>query len=125
MDTGLDVVVTVQYISRGLCWRFSWSSFCRRLTVWLAFYRIIGLHSVLPFYVELMIGQDTSILFLLRIFRPSAATTPFPLCVWLTPPFHNSKSNTPRARSVPRVAPFGSFFVPALIAVSYFAERGT
>ncbi|KAF5320424.1 hypothetical protein D9611_010660 [Ephemerocybe angulata] len=84
MDTGLDVVVPKV----------------------LSFYRIIGLHSVLPFYVELMIGQDISVLFLLRVFRPFR-------CDHTIPP------------GVPRVAPFGSFFVPALIALSYFAERGT
>ncbi|KAF5324018.1 hypothetical protein D9611_008440 [Ephemerocybe angulata] len=76
METGLVVVFTVEYVARVVCWSFSWSSLFRWV---LSFYGIIDLLSVLPYYIELMLGQDTSVLFrfsilrmfrLLRVFRP-------------------------------------------------------
>ncbi|KAF5342188.1 hypothetical protein D9611_002156 [Ephemerocybe angulata] len=76
METGLVVVFTVEYVARVVCWSFSWSSFFRWV---LSLYGIIDLLAVLPYYIEVMLGQDTSVLFrfsilrmfcLLRVFRP-------------------------------------------------------
>ncbi|KAF5338269.1 hypothetical protein D9611_014616 [Ephemerocybe angulata] len=77
--------------------------------MWVGFYGVIDLLSVLPYYVELLLGQDISlpsrILHMFRLLR-----------VFLHPP------------AAPHAASLGSFFVTifmALIALSYFAKRGT
>ncbi|EFI27342.1 hypothetical protein CC1G_14815 [Coprinopsis cinerea okayama7 len=76
METTLVALFTIEYIARCVAWSFSWNA----LFHWvISFYGIIDLLSVLPYYIELALQQDTSEFFrfsilrmfrLLRVFRP-------------------------------------------------------
>ncbi|KAK0220511.1 hypothetical protein IW262DRAFT_1030404 [Armillaria fumosa] len=75
-ETSLVALFTVEYIARCVAWSGSWMSLLR----WMAsFYGIIDVLSVLPYYIEIILQQDTSVFFrfsilrmfrLLRVFRP-------------------------------------------------------
>ncbi|KAF5338275.1 hypothetical protein D9611_014626 [Ephemerocybe angulata] len=135
---GADVssVFTVEY-ARVVCWSFSWSSLfgwvlCASLhlyrssvmlMLWVAFYGIIDLLSVLPYSIELMLGQDTSVL------SPSCACSAF------SASSARSATTTPSSlmslsvrRSQHALLAIGFFVVMILTVFStllYFAERGT
>ncbi|KAF6746586.1 hypothetical protein DFP72DRAFT_634672 [Ephemerocybe angulata] len=103
-----------------VCWSFSWSS----LFHWvLSFYGIIDLLSVLPYYIELMLGQDTSILRtfrLLRVFRPFRYNHTILLTIEVM--------YLSVRRSQHALLAIGFFVVMILTVFStllYFAERGT
>ncbi|KAF5348601.1 hypothetical protein D9756_009695 [Leucocoprinus leucothites] len=76
IETSLVALFTVEYVSRCVAWSNTWGS----LFKWIfSFYGIIDLLSVMPYYIELILQQDTSVLFrfsilrmfrLLRVFRP-------------------------------------------------------
>ncbi|KAF6750586.1 hypothetical protein DFP72DRAFT_1139392 [Ephemerocybe angulata] len=126
METGLVVVFTVEYVARVVCWSFSWSSLFRWV---LSFYGIIDLLSVLPYYIELMLGQDTSVLFrfsilrmfrLLRVFRPFRYNHTILLTIEVM--------YLSVRRSQHALLAIGFFVVMILTVFStllYFAERGT
>ncbi|KAF6757035.1 hypothetical protein DFP72DRAFT_809773 [Ephemerocybe angulata] len=126
METGLVVVFTVEYVARVLCWSFSWSSLFRWV---LSFYGIIDLLSVLPYYIELMLGQDTSVLFrfsilrmfrLLRVFRPFRYNHTILLTIEVM--------YLSVRRSQHALLAIGFFVIMILTVFStllYFAERGT
>ncbi|KAF6746434.1 hypothetical protein DFP72DRAFT_1152288 [Ephemerocybe angulata] len=126
METGLVVVFTVEYVARVVCWSFSWSSLFRWV---MSFYGIIGLLSVLPYYIELMLGQDTSVLFrfsilrmfrLLRVFRPFRYNHTILLTIEVM--------YLSVRRSQHALLAIGFFLVMILTVFStllYFAERGT
>ncbi|KAF6746404.1 hypothetical protein DFP72DRAFT_1175625 [Ephemerocybe angulata] len=92
----------------------------------LSFYGIIGLHSVLPFYVELMIGQDTSVLFLLCVFRPFRCDHTILLTIELMylSVRRSHHALLPSAPSSSRYSRSPSRFQTQLL-YRYFAERGT
>ncbi|KAF6744552.1 hypothetical protein DFP72DRAFT_1078399 [Ephemerocybe angulata] len=130
METGLVVVFTVEYIARVVCWSFTWSSLFRWV---LSFYGIIDLLFVLPYYIELILGQDTSVLFrfsilrmfrLLRVFRPFRYIHTILLCV----PTLVYLVYLSVRRSQHALLAIGFFVVMILMVFStllYFAERGT
>ncbi|KAF9546671.1 voltage-gated potassium channel [Agrocybe pediades] len=76
VETSVVALFTVEYITRCLAWSSTWST----LFSWMfSFYGVIDLLSVLPYYLELLLQQDTSVYFrfsilrmfrLLRVFRP-------------------------------------------------------
>jgi len=76
LETSVVALFTVEYIARSLAWSNTWST----LFHWVfSFYGVIDLLSVLPYYIELILLQDTSVYFrfsilrmfrLLRVFRP-------------------------------------------------------
>ncbi|KAF6745221.1 hypothetical protein DFP72DRAFT_1091602, partial [Ephemerocybe angulata] len=126
METGLVALFTVEYVARVLCWSFSWSSLFRWV---LSFYGIIDLLSVLPYYIELMLGQDTSVLFrfsilrmfrLLRVFRPFRYNHTILLTIEV---MYLSVRRSQHALLAIK------FFVVMILTVFstllYFAERGT
>ncbi|KAF6750599.1 hypothetical protein DFP72DRAFT_1013319 [Ephemerocybe angulata] len=126
METGLVVVFTVEYVARVVCWSFSWWSLFRWV---LSFYGIIDLMSVLPYYIELMLGQDTSVLFrfsILRMFRLLCVFRPFRYnhTILLT----IGVMYLSVRRSQHALLAIGFFVIMILTVFStllYFAERGT
>lgn len=76
LETSLVLLFTVEYSARFVAWSSSWIS----LAKWMfSFYGVIDMLAILPYYIEIMLQQDTSVLFrfsilrmfrLLRVFRP-------------------------------------------------------
>ncbi|KAL5498079.1 hypothetical protein ACEPAH_2209 [Sanghuangporus vaninii] len=69
IESSLVVLFTVEYIARALAWSVSWSVFGR----WaLSFFGIVDFLAIAPYYIELFLGVDTSVMFrfsILRTFR--------------------------------------------------------
>ncbi|KAL5476381.1 hypothetical protein ACEPAI_3481 [Sanghuangporus weigelae] len=69
IESSLVVLFTVEYIARALAWSVSWSVFWR----WaLSFFGIVDFLAIAPYYIELFLGVDTSVMFrfsILRTFR--------------------------------------------------------
>ncbi|RDB30383.1 Potassium voltage-gated channel subfamily D member 3 [Hypsizygus marmoreus] len=77
VETSLVALFTVEYIARCLAWSGSWMSLLRWQT---SFFGIIDLLSVAPYYIEILLHQDTSVLFrfsILRMFRLLRVFKPF------------------------------------------------
>lgn len=76
LETSLVLLFTVEYSARSVAWSSTWIS----LAKWMfSFYGVIDMLAILPYYIEIMMQQDTSVLFrfsilrmfrLLRVFRP-------------------------------------------------------
>ncbi|KAG1785627.1 uncharacterized protein HD556DRAFT_1249541 [Suillus plorans] len=76
LETSLVLLFTVEYSARCVAWSSSWIS----LVKWMfSFYGVIDMLAILPYYIEIVLRQDTSVLFrfsilrmfrLLRVFRP-------------------------------------------------------
>ncbi|KAF9442299.1 voltage-gated potassium channel [Macrolepiota fuliginosa MF-IS2] len=126
IETSLVVLFTVEYISRCVAWSYTWTS----LIKWIfSFYGIIDLLSVMPYYIELMLQQDTSILFrfsilrmfrLLRVFRPFRYNHTILLTIEVM--------YLSVRRSQHALLAIGFFVIMILTVFStllYFAERGT
>ncbi|KAJ7074164.1 hypothetical protein C8F01DRAFT_1099454 [Mycena amicta] len=87
LETSLVAMFTMEYIARCLAWSGTWMSLVR----WMfSFFGIIDLLSVAPYYIELILLQDTSVFFrfsilrmfrLLRVFRPFRSNNTVLLCV--------------------------------------------
>ncbi|KAG2066926.1 voltage-gated potassium channel [Suillus decipiens] len=76
LETSLVLLFTIEYSARSVAWSSSWVS----LVKWMfSFYGVIDMLAILPYYIEVILQQDTSVLFrfsilrmfrLLRVFRP-------------------------------------------------------
>ncbi|EKM79679.1 hypothetical protein AGABI1DRAFT_59386 [Agaricus bisporus var. burnettii JB137-S8] len=76
IETSFVALFTVEYIARCIAWSPTWMT----LFKWMfSFFGIVDVLAVLPYYIELLLQKDTSILFrfsilrmfrLLRVFRP-------------------------------------------------------
>ncbi|KAG2344449.1 voltage-gated potassium channel [Suillus weaverae] len=76
LETSLVLLFTAEYSARSVAWSSSWIS----LAKWMfSFYGVIDMLAILPYYIEIILQQDTSVLFrfsilrmfrLLRVFRP-------------------------------------------------------
>ncbi|KAJ7343134.1 hypothetical protein DFH08DRAFT_871830 [Mycena albidolilacea] len=126
LETSLVALFTIEYISRCLAWSNTW----RGLLGWiLSFFGIIDLLSVLPYYIELLLLQDTSVFFrfsilrmfrLLRVFRPFRSNNTVLLTIEV---MYISVRQSQHA-----LFALGFFVVMVLTVFStllYFAERGT
>ncbi|KAF8956806.1 hypothetical protein BDZ97DRAFT_1847600 [Flammula alnicola] len=126
VETSVVALFTVEYIARCLAWSYSWSS----LFQWIfSFYGVIDLLSVLPYYLELLLRQDTSVYFrfsilrmfrLLRVFRPFRYNHTILLTIEVM--------YLSVRRSQHALLAIGFFVVMILTVFStllYFAERGT
>ncbi|KAF5362705.1 hypothetical protein D9758_011700 [Tetrapyrgos nigripes] len=84
IETTLVAIFTVEYIARCVAWSGSWMSLLR----WgFSFFALTDLLSVLPYYIEILLHQDTSSFFrfsILRMFRLLRVFRPFR---WVLPPF--------------------------------------
>ncbi|THH09104.1 hypothetical protein EW145_g2253 [Phellinidium pouzarii] len=126
IETGLVALFTVEYIARALAWSSSWTL----LMGWsLSFFGIIDLLAIMPYYIELLIGVDTSVMFrfsilrtfrLLRVFRAFRTNNTITLTIEVM--YLSVK------RSQHALLALGFFLLMFLVVFStvlYFAERGT
>ncbi|KAJ6453484.1 hypothetical protein C8R47DRAFT_1168122 [Mycena vitilis] len=126
LETSLVALFTVEYIARCLAWSGSW----RSLLGWVfSFFGVIDLLSVAPYYIELVLLQDTSVFFrfsilrmfrLLRVFRPFRSNNTVLLTIEV---MYISVRQSQHA-----LFALGFFVVMVLTVFStllYFAERGT
>ncbi|KAJ7046976.1 hypothetical protein C8F04DRAFT_1062356 [Mycena alexandri] len=130
LETSLVALFTIEYIARCLAWSGTW----RSLFGWVvSFFGIIDLLSVAPYYIELLLLQDTSVFFrfsilrmfrLLRVFRPFLSRSRAQNTILLTiEVMYISVRQSQHA-----LFALGFFVVMVLTVFStllYFAERGT
>ncbi|KAL5511007.1 hypothetical protein ACEPAG_3726 [Sanghuangporus baumii] len=126
IESSLVVLFTVEYIARALAWSVSWSVFWR----WaLSFFGIVDFLAIAPYYIELFLGVDTSVMFrfsilrtfrLLRVFRAFRTNNTITLTIEVMYLSVN--------RSQHALLALGFFLVMFLVIFStilYFIERGT
>ncbi|KAJ7256551.1 hypothetical protein B0H12DRAFT_1112556 [Mycena haematopus] len=126
LETSLVALFTIEYIARCLAWSNTWRSFLGWIV---SFFGIIDLLSVLPYYIELVLLQDTSVFFrfsilrmfrLLRVFRPFRSNNTVLLTIEV---MYISVRQSQHA-----LFALGFFVTMVLTVFStllYFAERGT
>ncbi|KAF8342408.1 hypothetical protein F5887DRAFT_975123 [Amanita rubescens] len=126
LETSLVALFTVEYIARCLAWSSTWLSLLKWMT---SFYGIIDVLAVIPYYIELIMQQDTSVLFrfsilrmfrLLRVFRPFRYNHTILLTIEVM--------YLSVRRSQHALLALGFFVIMILTVFStllYFAERGT
>ncbi|KAF8551234.1 voltage-gated potassium channel [Imleria badia] len=126
VETSLVLLFTVEYCARLFAWSSSWIT----LVKWIfSFYGIIDALAIMPYYIEIMLQQDTSVLFrfsilrmfrLLRVFRPFRYNSTILLTIEV---MYLSIRRSHHALLAL------SFFIAMLLTVFstllYFAERGT
>ncbi|KAL9711439.1 hypothetical protein Ac2012v2_005984 [Leucoagaricus gongylophorus] len=125
IETSLVALFTVEYLARCVAWSHTWWS----LLKWtFSFYGIIDLLSVMPYYIELLLQQDTSILFrfsilrmfrLLRVFRPFRYTHTILLTIEV---MYLSVRRSQHALLA--IAFFVVMIITVFSTLLYFAERG-
>ncbi|KAJ7219591.1 hypothetical protein GGX14DRAFT_436833 [Mycena pura] len=126
LETSLVALFTMEYIARCLAWSSTWSGLLRWMFSW---FGIIDILSVVPYYIELLLLQDTSVFFrfsilrtfrLLRVFRPFRSNNTILLTIEV---MYVSVRQSQHA-----LLALGFFVVMVLTVFStllYFAERGT
>ncbi|PAV15548.1 voltage-gated potassium channel [Pyrrhoderma noxium] len=126
IETALVVLFTIEYIARSLAWSVTWRSF---MSWAFSFFGIIDLLAILPYYVELLLGVDTSVMFrfsilrtfrLLRVFRAFRTNNTITLTIEVM--------YLSVRRSQHALLALGFFLLMFLVIFStilYFAERGT
>ncbi|KAG8214300.1 voltage-gated potassium channel [Butyriboletus roseoflavus] len=126
VETSLVLLFTVEYSARLFAWSSSWIM----LVKWIfSFYGVIDALAILPYYIEIMLQQDTSVLFrfsilrmfrLLRVFRPFRYNSTILLTIEV---MYLSVRRSHHALLAL------SFFIAMLLTVFstllYFVERGT
>ncbi|KAI9456321.1 hypothetical protein HD554DRAFT_2145550 [Boletus coccyginus] len=126
VETSLVLLFTVEYCARLFAWSSSWIT----LVKWtFSFYGVIDALAILPYYIEVMLQQDTSVLFrfsilrmfrLLRVFRPFKHNSTILLTIEV---MYLSIRRSHHALLAL------SFFIAMMLTVFstllYFAERGT
>ncbi|KAG1724285.1 hypothetical protein EDD22DRAFT_933740 [Suillus occidentalis] len=126
LETSLVLLFTVEYSARSVAWSSSWIS----LAKWMfSFYGVIDVLAILPYYIEIMLQQDTSVLFrfsilrmfrLLRVFRPFRYNSTILLTIEVMYLAVRRSHHALLALS---------FFIAMVLTVFstllYFAERGT
>ncbi|KAJ7581028.1 hypothetical protein C8J56DRAFT_1029396 [Mycena floridula] len=126
VETSLVALFTIEYIARCIAWSDTWISLFRWMT---SFYGIIDLLSVFPYYLELLLQQDTSVFFrfsilrmfrLLRVFRPFRYNNTILLTIEVM--YLSVRRSQHALLAI-------TFFVMMVLTVFstllYFAERGT
>ncbi|KIJ59661.1 hypothetical protein HYDPIDRAFT_140475 [Hydnomerulius pinastri MD-312] len=126
LETSLVLLFTVEYSARLFAWSSSWIT----LVKWMfSFYGVIDMLAILPYYIEIMLQQDTSVLFrfsilrmfrLLRVFRPFRYNSTILLTIEVMYLAIRRSHHALLALS---------FFIAMVLTVFstllYFAERGT
>lgn len=126
LETMLVWLFTVEYIARSLAWGTSWGSWFGWTT---SFFGVIDLLAILPYYIEIMLQSDTSVLFrfsilrmfrLLRVFRPFRYNNTILLTIEVM--YLSVRRSQHALLAI-------SFFVVMVLTIFstllYFAERGT
>ncbi|KAL1950388.1 hypothetical protein VTO73DRAFT_5512 [Trametes versicolor] len=126
LETTLVVLFTIEYTARCIAHATSWMRFFKWVT---SFFGIIDLLGILPYYIEIALQQDTSVLFrftilrtfrLLRVFRPFRYNNTILLTIEVM--FLSFR------RSQHALLALSFFVVMVLVVFStllYFCERGT
>ncbi|KAJ3782490.1 hypothetical protein GGU11DRAFT_312701 [Lentinula aff. detonsa] len=126
IETTLVALFTVEYLARCTAWSSSWSS----LLQWvISFYGVIDLLSVLPYYIEVIMQQDTAVFFrfsILRMFRLLRVFRPFRYNHTILLTIEVMYLSVRRSQHALLAI---SFFVVMMLTIFstllYFAERGT
>jgi len=126
LETSLVALFTIEYVARCAATSYSWSS----LFGWVgSFFGIMDLLAILPFYIEIALHKDTSILFrfsilrtfrLLRVFRPFRYNNTLLLTIEVM--------YLSFRRSQDALLALGFFVLMVVVVFStllYFIERGT
>ncbi|KAG1732457.1 uncharacterized protein EDB91DRAFT_1058049 [Suillus paluster] len=126
LETSLVLLFTVEYCARSVAWSSSWVSLAKWI---ISFYGVIDMLAILPYYIEIMLQQDTSVLFrfsilrmfrLLRVFRPFRYNSTILLTIEVMYLAIRRSHHALLALS---------FFIAMVLTVFstllYFAERGT
>ncbi|KAF8628767.1 hypothetical protein AX15_003739 [Amanita polypyramis BW_CC] len=126
LETSLVALFTIEYIARCIAWSSTWLS----LLKWtISFFGIIDLLAVVPYYIELIMHQDTSVLFrfsILRVFRLLRVFKPFRYNHTILLTIEVMYLSVRRSQHA--LLAIGFFVVMILTVFStllYFAERGT
>ncbi|KAI6030617.1 hypothetical protein F5J12DRAFT_801813 [Pisolithus orientalis] len=126
LETSLVALFTVEYSARLFAWSSSWIT----LVKWMfSFYGVIDALGILPYYIEVMLHQDTTVMFrfsilrmfrLLRVFRPFRYSSTILLTIEVMYLAVRRSHHALLALS---------FFIAMVLTVFstllYFAERGT
>ncbi|KIM65843.1 hypothetical protein SCLCIDRAFT_1211848 [Scleroderma citrinum Foug A] len=126
LETSLVVLFTVEYSVRLFAWSSTWIT----LVKWMfSFYGVIDILAILPYYIEVMLQQDTTVMFrfsilrmfrLLRVFRPFRYNSTILLTIEVMYLAIRRSHHALLALS---------FFIAMVLTVFstllYFAERGT
>ncbi|KAG0708465.1 hypothetical protein DFH29DRAFT_892721 [Suillus ampliporus] len=126
LETSLVLLFTIEYGARSVAWSSSWVSLAKWI---ISFYGVIDILAILPYYIEIMLQQDTSVLFrfsilrmfrLLRVFRPFRYNSTILLTIEVMYLAIRRSHHALLALS---------FFIAMVLTVFstllYFAERGT
>ncbi|RDB21570.1 Potassium voltage-gated channel subfamily B member 2 [Hypsizygus marmoreus] len=126
METSLVALFTVEYIARCLAWSGTWMSLLRWQT---SFFGIIDLLSVAPYYIEILLHQDTSVLFrfsILRMFRLLRVFKPFRYNNTILLTIEVMYVSVRRSQHALLAIGFFVFMILTVFStLLYFAERGT
>ncbi|KAF9264095.1 voltage-gated potassium channel [Marasmius fiardii PR-910] len=126
IETTLVAMFTVEYIARCVAWSASWRSLLKWMT---SFFGIIDLLSVLPYYIEILMHQDTAVFFrfsilrmfrLIRVFRPFRYNNTILLTIEV---MYLSVRRSQHALFA--IAFFVIMILTIFSTLLYFAERGT
>ncbi|KAJ3821360.1 hypothetical protein F5880DRAFT_1624774 [Lentinula raphanica] len=119
-------IPTVEYLARCTAWSSSWSGLLKWM---ISFYGVIDLLSVLPYYIEVIMQQDTAVFFrfsILRMFRLVRVFRPFRYNHTILLTIEVMYLSVRRSRHALLAI---SFFVIMILTIFstllYFAERGT
>jgi len=126
IETSLVVLFTVEYMARAVAWSGSTKMF---MSWFVSFFGIIDLLAILPYYIEIMMGVDTSMMFrfsilrtfrLLRVFKAFRTNNTILLTIEVM--------YLSVRRSQHALLALGFFLLMFLVVFStvlYFTERGT
>ncbi|KAH9480920.1 Potassium voltage-gated channel subfamily B member 1 [Psilocybe cubensis] len=126
VETSIVALFTVEYVARCLAWSYSWQS----LFHWqFSFFGVIDLLSVLPYYLELLLQQDTSVFFrfsILRMFRLLRVFRPFRYNHTILLTMEVMYLSVRRSQHALLAIGFFVFMILTVFStLLYFAERGT
>ncbi|ESK92115.1 voltage-gatedpotassiumchannel [Moniliophthora roreri MCA 2997] len=126
IETTLVAMFTIEYVARCVAWSGTWRSLFKWMT---SFFGIIDLLSVLPYYIEILMQQDTAVFFrfsILRMFRLIRVFRPFRYNNTILLTIEVMYLSVRRSQHALLAI---SFFVVMVLTIFstllYFAERGT
>ncbi|KAL0961287.1 hypothetical protein HGRIS_006247 [Hohenbuehelia grisea] len=126
LETSIVILFTVEYVLRAVAHSSSWSVLFKWAT---SFFAIVDLLAIFPYYVEILLQQDTSVLFrfsilrmfrLLRVFRPFRYNNTILLTIEV---MYISIRRSQHALLA--ISFFVSMALTVFSTLLYFAERGT